>query len=871
MKGRLYKDTHRLGFNTRDNPQDVPAEACRSMVNCLPGHPSPLPRDGIDLWNTNALPAAPSYVFPWRDKSEHKQILNIGTGFYWQKAGSGAITLIATGVVPLGTKLSYFRIKDMLYVNTDIEGVAHKAWIFKWTGATFSIRNANIATPDVTLTALAAAGTNMADTKFRSYAVSFINRDDTPSMDGSSNPVACDLQGVSGNGAGFHPGLLESVENLDQRVTFHNTTGSPCAPRVTITLNTGVLDTQITHARLWVTEEGDTDVEVEGLEHRWLADIPVKGTHATASPWTWTDLTEVGELAGDEEVLKSTGFDSIPAGTYMLFHQGLLWVGGSGSGEEIGRNFYSEVPQDVEFPTKWFSLFSLSLNFKDTSYEDSEPCAGIGLSQNDVIFIGGRSVYYLRDGDPTFEPSLMDKNKGTPFPNSITSVNQDILYLSNDGPAAIVGRQVQVLDAHTAAEVWPRIHDNTQGYFFTLSDKTLVRGFYYRETWWLTDGVKLIGNYMPSAGQATGPWQVDVADVNIGFGMPCVLDESDLCIITSGTQTTPSLWWFLHKGVSSDNAVDYWIKGASKAYYIDQKNRDRCGELFRLKTFAHYRDAAPLFVTLKSDFLRYHLELPYDEYTVTSPQVPPDSSAYFRNVMEQPIPEGFFGDFFEVEWRKQYRSPYGFTHKGWLLEYRPVDGRPEDFVSKSVGDGLLEEHPDTLLYLKFDDNKPTAVDFSLYGRDHAYAAGAGGSRTFLETMVPAGGQSLVAGAGSGYTKADWQAMDHIGVSAGLNDSSLTYEWVFNCPSLASGGPVIQEGGDGTYFWRFRVNPDGSLEFQLKTSGISKKWNTAAATIVVNTDFFIQFVLSNSGLNGQFYGGQRTGNFNNYVTTESVLT
>ncbi len=871
MKGRLRKDTHRLGYNTRDNPQDVPDEACRMMVNCYPGHPSPFPRDGISLWNTHALPAAPSHVFPWLDKAEPKQILHIGTGFYWQMTGTGTLTTIATGVVPLDTALSYFRIKDMLYVNTDIAGADHLAWIFEWDGTTFTMRNANIAPPDIIPLVVAGAGANMPDGKFRSYAFTFVNRNDELSKDVGGDPLVCDLQNISTE-AGFHPGILESVEDIDQRVTFENDTGSACAPTLSVSLDVGgTVDDQATHLRIWVTEDGDSAVEVEGLDHRWLADVPVKGSHAVGTPpWTWDDFTETGELAGDLNLLKTTGFDPIPSGTYMLFHLGHLWVGGAGTGEEIGRNFYSEAPQDAEFPTKWFSLFSQALNFKDTSYEDAEPAAGIGLSQNDVIFIGRRSVYFLRDGDPLFEPSLMDKNKGTPFPNSITAVNQDVLYISNDGPVAIVGRQVQVLDAHTAAEVWPRIHDNTVGYFFGLADRSVVRGFYYRETWWLTDGVKLIGLFMPSSGTSIGPWEVQVADGTIGFGLPCVLDADSICVLTSGTQSTPSLWHFLHKGFSADNGVDYWLKSASKAYYIDPKNRDRCGELYRLKTFAHYRDAAPLFVTLKSDFLRYHMELAYDQYGGTSPLVPPDSSAYFRNVMEQPIPDGFFGDFFEVEWRKQYRAPYGFTHKGWVLEYKPVDGRPEDFVSKSVGDGLLEQHPDTLLYLKFDDNQGLAVDFSLYGRDHTYAAGAGGSRAFLESMVPAGGQSLVGGVGSGYSNADWTGLDHIGVDAGLNDSPLSYEWVFNCPTLASGGPVIQEAGDGTNYWRLRVNTDGSLEFQLKTSALAWKWTSPAGTVVVDQDYFIQFVLSNSGNNGQFYGGVRTGDFNNYVTTRAVL-
>lgn len=864
MKPRLYKDTHRLGFNTRDNPQDVPLESGRMLVNCLPGHPSCFPRDGIPTFNSVALPGTPAHILPWVDSADPKVILHIGQNLYWKRVGSGSHTQFGgSNPIALGAALSYYRIKNMLFVNTNVTGASHQAFIIEWSGSTFTLRNSNLVCPDLTVSISLIPGTNFTAGKWRSYAFTLVNRNDSLSVDGGGQPKLCTL--AAGE---FHPGLLESIEDMDERVTVQNTTGGAQSPRLSISRGAATVDTQASHARIYVTEEGDSEEEVKGFSHRWLADFPIRGSNAFAHPWVYTDPSTVGQLAGDLDLLKTTGYEPLPPGSFMLHHQGRTWVGGIGTGEEIGRQFYSEAPQDVEFPQKWFSLFKTGEYFKDTSYEDSEQFVGIGLAGNDVYWFGRRSVWYLRDGDVLFEPTLLHKNMGTSFVNSITSINKEILYLSNVGPAAISERQVQVLESHTAGEVWPKIHDNSAGYFYAAAYvKSDVRGFYFRENWFLCDGTKLIGFYMPAKGQVGGPWSIELGDAAIDTGLPCVLDPESVCVMTSRAAATPRLWDFLKPGTTQDNGQDFWLKGSAKAYYVDGKNRDKCGELLLLKAFVTYEDSSPIYFTLKSDSARFVLELVYDE--TTGPLTPPEQAATFRNTLVQPIPEGFFGSFFEVEWRKLYRTPYRFTHKGWLLEWKQIEAMTGEFVSSPAADGLVEEFADTLLYLTFDENSATAVDSSLYARHHAYSAGSGGSRTHQLSMVPGGGQSLVAGgAGSGYSD-DWSGLDHIGVSAGLNDASLTFEHVFDVVSLSTLCQV-QEGGNGTTFWRYQVNTDGSVEFILKTSTLSYSFVTAAGAILAGTEYFLQFVLSDSGRVGQFYGGPRTGNFTVYPTTRRAF-
>lgn len=863
-KGRLYKDTHRLGFNTRDNPQDVPKESGLMLVNAFPGHPSCFPRDGVVAWNSSNLAATPTSMFPWADNTEPKVIVHIAQDLYWQVSGSSTAVQIASGVVPAGAKLSAIRVKDMMFINTNYIGANHKAWIISWNGTTFVLRNANISRPTFGLGVYGVNGGNISPSACKSYAFTFINRSDADSVDYGGAPKLCRLQD-----ANFHPGLLESADKIGNRRLFTNSASITQAAHLIADMGVFTLDPQITHLRIYATLEAETEEIASGLAHRWIADVPVKGSNAYSHPYVYEDTTTIGMMAGALDINKMVGYDDMVPGTYMLYHQGIIWIGGVGSGEDIGRNFYSETPLDVEFPQKWCSMFRTGVYFKDTSYEDSEPGTGIGVAQNDIYFFGVRSVWYLRDGDVGYEPTLRDKNKGTQFGGSITSVNQDILYLSNDGPTIISNREITVLQEHTAGEVWPKLHDNSKGYFFTIADRTKVKGFYFRESWFLTDGIKMIGFYMPSKSTALGPWALEFADSAIGFDLVVVLNSENLCVIASTSISTTKLWSFLKAGGSSDNGTAFWLKGASKAYYIDAKNRDKSGELYTIKLFAHYEDAAVMHVTLKSDFFRFIIDMEYNEYGTTSALVSPDAKVSFRNIIEQPIPEGLIGQFFEVEWRKLHQAPYSFTHKGWILEYKPVDGHPSEFISKSVGDNLMEEHPDSLIHLRFDENVILAKDSSIYSRDHSYNAGSGGSRTFLPTMVPGGGQSLAGAAGSGYYDAPWNGMDFIGSAGGLNGSSLTYEWVFNFPSLSS-SQTIEEGGDGTHYWRMKVNADGSMEYQLKTSLLSLKFTSPVGAILINADYFIQFVLSNQGLNGQFYGGPRTGSFNSYLTISGVL-
>lgn len=175
-----------------------------------------------------------------------------------------------------------------------------------------------------------------------------------------------------------------------------------------------------------------------------------------------------------------------------------------------------------------------------------------------------------------------------------------------------------------------------------------------------------------------------------------------------------------------------------------------------------------------------------------------------------------------------------------------------------------------VLHLRFDEDVATAYDYSGNNRDHVYSAGTGGTRTFDATLIPGGGQSLVAGTDSGYFDADWDGLDYIGDDDGYNSSPLVFEYVASFPTLAS-AQTIHQGGDGTDYWRLQINTDGSLQFDIQTDALAYSFTTAAGVIVAGaTQYTIQFILSNGGMNGQFYAAPRTGSMAANLTTRSAL-
>lgn len=693
---KLYKDTYELGYNTRDFPTDITPKSCQSLVNLFPGKPVPMARDGISPWNTSTINYEIDEIIPWSEDDD-SAILISGFSFYSVSGDSTVPALIATVTgLAAGTKFRWVRVRDSLYIITDQDG-NDASYIITEDADGFSLRNGNIANPGFNyITAVRKGAGNVSGGKHIRFTITFVNRNDSDSVDANGDPK---LVSVAASGI-FHPGILESIPNLS---TDYQTFTDAADSEITVEADTSVaLESQVTHMRIYRTLEADTAVIAAGLERRWTADVPVKGPNASGSTThTFDENNTEATMAGVLSLLKTVGYSRVPAGSSIIYHQGRIWIGGKlgdvSFPDRPGRWYYSEAPLDVEWPQKWLSMFEIVTYFKDTSLDNEERGAGMGVSDNDIYFIMEKTtVWKLRNGDPDFEPELVSSTKGSKYPWTITFIDQLLCYLSNEGPVYIENEVIKTLRDFTAGEVWPELWDGSTGYFFNQTADD-VRAFYFKETWWIHHDVMLVGMYMPSKAQGMGPMRVIPAWSEVRFNRVAVLG-ADKCVSTSMPQTQSYLWDFLDPTVKKDNGYIMTLSSKSKAFYINKINPDMAGELYDILLHCRFTDAGTLNITVIGDKYRVLHSVDYIQAARASgPLVDATIADTKRNVIQQGFVEGLIGRVVEVEWTKKYKTPFDFETQGFSLRHFPLPAHDYEYQGTTIGDpdGYIRDARDT--------------------------------------------------------------------------------------------------------------------------------------------------------------------------------
>lgn len=702
MKKPFYKNTYRLGYNSRDLPQEIPTASCQSLVNMFPGD-IPRPRHGIGLWNSANHPYSIRDIIAWDNQTV---IIRDGDGVFWAEVqGTSSRTFIGgdtvisvdpiDGFKTLAT-ISFVRVRDRMLVIGDNASIPTHYVI--WNDGTWKIRRANITRPALSLGTTRTGAGNISQNKYVGFAVTFINRDDSDSVDGDGQP-----QLVEAATGVFHPGLVESTEALAERSYFMTTNVAGATVRLTCTV-TGTLDTQATHMRVYRTAEASSAEEAAGLSLRWAADVPVRGPNSSGSNVHIYDENKTNAtVSGILELCKTTGYSDLPAGTALTYHQGRVWIGGRPFDDNLtrvgdyGRWYYSELPLDVEFPEKWLTLFKTDQYFKDTSLDNREDGMLLGVADNDLYLIGEVTAWCLRDGDPDFEPEPLSMSMGTKFRNSGVALRGAFAYLSNEGPVFAQGRRIEAVTAFTAGEVWPVTYTGTPGLFFRLAAggyADVLISFYFQQTWWIGNWNYLVGLYMPADGRAYGPLTIRPGDARIRFDQAAVLNE-DVCVLRSPQSATKSyLWRFLDPNSGTDHNACFKISSRSKAFYVNERNPELSGELFDILVHSSFTDNAAVNLRLIGDTFRFQQSITYNQWNAGDhPDVPANLSNAWRKTFLQGFQEGSVFRLLEVEWSKQHLEPYDFRMTGFTVRYLPRNepyefqgGKP--FTGEDLGNNI---------------------------------------------------------------------------------------------------------------------------------------------------------------------------------------
>lgn len=158
----------------------------------------------------------------------------------------------------------------------------------------------------------------------------------------------------------------------------------------------------------------------------------------------------------------------------------------------------------------------------------------------------------------------------------------------------------------------------------------------------------------------------------------------------------------------------------------------------------------------------------------------------------------------------------------------------------------------SLLEMVFDRPGPDVVDYSGWARHHTWDDNNGAGKYAFLPDVPAG-QYI---GGNGLKAATYRGVEYIGDDdTGVNSRARTWLAVFRVPGALVNGNNIAEGGkllDDAPYWRLYLQADGSAVFELGALSAAYSFTCPAASLIPDALYAFVFVLTNGGLNGQFY-------------------
>lgn len=232
----------------------------------------------------------------------------------------------------------------------------------------------------------------------------------------------------------------------------------PSAAELTIATDQGA-----THLRVYRTDHATTKEIVDGLNHRFLVDLPLYGTYFALS---YVDNTSQAALEGETNYVTTTNYTDPPKGRFIATAGGRVFIGGDPSFK--GRWWYSEIAGGdggtsyaEQVPMKYASMFNLRSMWVDCDPDDGQVDTGCAVLRDDIYLFKERKIFMLRNSDITAKPERVSAEIGCFFPNTITvktfpGYGEIVFFISQEGPAIIrAGGSVELLPGYTIKELWP--------------------------------------------------------------------------------------------------------------------------------------------------------------------------------------------------------------------------------------------------------------------------------------------------------------------------------------------------------------------------------------------------------------------------------
>lgn len=497
------------------DPLSIPNGFCAVMDNVEPVDGRPKPRYGCSKLVGQGARKNVTWMGEYQ-KAAGGYIVWIDNGDLWARAFSGGEFIILAGWTDSTVAISSVRVGKYLVLFADQEDsclvleerglrlVAFRGSIDN-TGSPFS----------------GAMGVLGSGDKFYVGHPRIMSHTWIRLPVGDAATIFCLPSGAAtGASYGMPSAQLESWESLDYRLApalaLESIEGEEYEGRGDVQVNlSGITPPQgATHLRVYVTlgapvTAGDTEaarLKAEGLVLRWLADIPLSRLGGSLS------LSDYGSdygLMGSTNLAWSTGADDPPPGSWVKFAGGRLWVGG-GSGQvgnrgmqdNPGRAYHSMIMDGASDQLSRLLSFDYMNGYVDTSTDESEPCVGAGVSDGNLVLFNPSSVWVVRGASPDNEPQEISSLGAV---GAVTEINQQIFYLSQEGPATISGSVCELIPFKSEAAT-PGIRGQSD--FFQLGGK--VSGIWHNDSWILTNGVVNAAYLM--RGNDRGTWRITTGE-----------------------------------------------------------------------------------------------------------------------------------------------------------------------------------------------------------------------------------------------------------------------------------------------------------------------------------------------------------------------
>lgn len=239
--------------------------------------------------------------------------------------------------------------------------------------------------------------------------------------------------------------------------------------------------------------------------------------------------------------------------------------------------------------------FDYANDFIDTSTDESEATVGLGISQGDLIVFNKRSVWRQPECNIDKFCTCISRTHGAI--GAVTEVNQQIFYLSVNGPAVVSGSVLELFKAMKSSRTSKVLYGASS--FYTKGAK--LRGIYHNDSWIISDG-KSNACYL-MRGDSTGTWALTTT-ANMSLLCSCYPTKG-VCWVGGKSADIYSL---MEKGIVKDGAHPFKARLYTNATKVPKGVE--CAEAFSILADLHWTDSGRVGIALYGDYTR--LENIYD-------------------------------------------------------------------------------------------------------------------------------------------------------------------------------------------------------------------------------------------------------------------